>query len=259
MGVLLVVATAAWLIMDDRMAGMDAGPGTDPGRLGFFVSTWVVMMAAMMFPSATPMVSMYAMVERGRRATASSGTRGGGAAAFVVGYLMAWAAFGLLAYGLFELVRSLHIEALSWDRNGPYAAGGVVALAALYELTPLKNACLSRCRNPVGFVISSWRDGRRGAIAMGIHHGAWCVGCCWALMAALFAVGVMSVAWMVFFALLIAAEKLLPWERAVSYAIALVLLALAIGVAWSPADVPGLTVPESPHEESGAEAMPMDH
>jgi predicted metal-binding membrane protein len=256
-GALLLVATAAWVITDDRMAGMDAGPGTDPGQLGFFISAWVVMMAAMMFPSVAPMVSMYAVVERGRRATEPGGAHGEAAAAFLAGYLLAWAGLGLVAYGLFELVRSLDIEALSWDRSGPYVAGGVIALAALYELTPLKHACLSRCRNPIGFVITSWRDGGLGAVTMGIHQGAWCIGCCWALMAALFAVGVMSVAWMVFFALVIAAEKLLPWERAVSYGVAIVLLALAIGVASNPGDVPGLTVPGSTHGESGAGAMSM--
>jgi len=236
-GLLLAVSAVAWLATDGRMEGMDAGPGTDPGALGFYVSVWVVMMAAMMFPSIAPMVSTYSLADR-------SGRRGS-TAAFVGGYLLTWTAFGLVAYGLFELVRSLDVEAFAWDRDGPYVAGAVIAVAALYQLTPLKNACLSRCRNPLGFVITSWRDGRFGAVVMGVHHGAWCVGCCWALMAALFAVGVMSVAWMVFIALLVAAEKLLPWPRAANGAIAALLLALAIGVAWAPSTVPGLTLPDS--------------
>ena len=253
-GLLLAVAALAWLATDGRMAGMDAGPGTDLGALGFYVSVWVVMMAAMMFPSIAPMVSMYAIVDRGKRGEAGHGAT----AAFVAGYLLVWTAFGLLAYGLFELGRSLDLEALSWDRAGPYVAGAVIAVGALYQLTPLKNACLSRCRNPLGFVISSWRDGRLGAVVMGIHHGGWCVGCCWALMAALFAVGVMSVAWMVFVALLVAAEKLLPWQRAVNSAIAAILLLLAVGVAWAPQDVPGLTLPDSPKAESAMGRMSMD-
>jgi predicted metal-binding membrane protein len=249
-GLLLAVSAVAWLTTGRRMAGMDAGPGTDPGALGFYVSAWVVMMAAMMFPSIGPMVSMYGVVDRGRRATAGSAAGRGATSAFVGGYLLTWTAFGLGAYGLFGFVRSLDFQVLAWDRAGPYVAGAVIAFAALYQLTPLKNACLSRCRNPLGFVISSWRDGRLGAVVMGVHHGGWCVGCCWALMAALFAVGVMSVAWMVFIALLVAAEKLLPWERAVNGAIAAILLVLAIGVAWDPHNVPGLTLPDSPHAES---------
>jgi predicted metal-binding membrane protein len=250
-GLLLAVSAVAWLTTGHRMAGMDAGPGTDPGALGFYVSVWVVMMAAMMFPSIAPMVSMYAVVDRSRHVKACNDAGRGATSAFVGGYLLTWTAFGLLAYGLYELARSLDVEALAWDRDGPYAAGAVIAVAALYQLTPLKNACLSRCRNPLGFVISSWRDGRFGAVVMGIHHGGWCVGCCWALMAALFALGVMSVAWMVFIALLVAAEKLLPWERAVSGAIAASLLVLAIGVVWDPHNVPGLTLPDSPGAESG--------
>jgi len=257
-GLLLGVSAAAWLTTEGRMSGMDAGPGTDPGALGFYVSAWVVMMAAMMFPSIAPMVSMYAVVDRGKRAAAGNGAGRGATSAFVGGYLLTWTAFGLLAYGLFELVRSLHIEAFAWDRDGPYVAGALIAVAALYQLAPLKNACLSRCRNPLGFVITSWRDGRLGAVVMGIHHGGWCVGCCWALMAALFAVGVMSTAWMVLIALLIAAEKLLPWERAVNGAIAAILLVLAIGVAWDPQDVPGLTLPDTPQAESVMGGMSMD-
>ena len=257
-GLLLAVAAIAWLATDGRMEGMDAGPGTDPGAVGFYVSVWVVMMAAMMFPSIAPMVSMYAFVDRGKREAEGRDPPRGAIAAFVGGYLLTWTAFGLLAYGLFELARSLDVEALSWDRDGPYVAGAVIGLAALYQLTPLKDACLSRCRNPLGFVLTSWRDGRLGAVAMGIHHGGWCVGCCWALMAALFAVGVMSVPWMAFIALLIAAEKLLPWQRAVNGAIAAILLVLAIGVAWDPQDVPGLTLPDSPPAESAMEGMSMD-
>ena len=253
LALVLAFAVAAWLVADARMVGMDAGPGTDPGTLGFYVSTWVAMMAAMMLPSAAPTVSVYAMVGR-RRRTAGAGAS---VAAFVGGYLLTWLAFGLAAYAFFEIVRSLDLDALDWDRGGPWVAGAVVALAAGYQLTPLKDACLRHCRNPLGFVMGSWREGRSGALAMGIHHGAWCVGCCWALMAALFAVGVMSVAWMAFFAFLVAAEKLIPWGRVLNLAIVVILLALAIGVALSPGDVPGLTLPDSPQAEMAREGMEM--
>jgi predicted metal-binding membrane protein len=255
LGVLLVVAAVAWWTIDDRMAGMDSGPGTDPGGVGFYVSAWVAMMAAMMLPSMTPVVSTYAIVDRGRRATQPGRSVITGTVAFVGGYLLTWTVFGIVAYGSFELVRSLDVDAFGWDREGPYLAGAVILLAALYQLTPVKDACLAKCRNPLGFVISAWRDGRRGAVVMGIHHGGWCVGCCWALMAMLFAVGIMSVGWMVFVALLVAAEKLLPWARAVNGAIAAILVVLAIGVAWAPQDVPGLTVPHSPAAQSAMGEM----
>ena len=117
LGALLVVAAVAWWTIDDRMAGMDAGPGTDPGGLGFYVSAWVAMMAAMMFPSVAPMVSTYAIVDRGRRAT-QSGVRPGHRC-LRRRLPVTWTAFGLLAYGLFELVRSLDIDAFAWDRDGP--------------------------------------------------------------------------------------------------------------------------------------------
>ena len=122
-------------------------------------------------------------------------------------------------------------------------AGGILVVAAVYELTPLKEVCLRHCRSPLGFLLGSWRDGLTGALQMGAKHGAWCVGCCWALMAALFALGVMSIAWMAFVAALIAAEKTLPWGRAVTYGTAAILLALGVLIVAAPDAIPGLTVP----------------
>jgi predicted metal-binding membrane protein len=232
------------------MRGMDAGPGTDVGSLGFYTSVWVVMMAAMMFPSIAPMVVMHARIRAGR---VNDGRRLPLTVLFVAGYLVAWTAFGLAAYGLFTLARSLSIDALSWDRGGPYVAGGVVCAAAVYQLTPLKDACLSRCRSPFWFLLHRWRPGRLGALRMGASHGAWCVGCCWALMAMLFALGVMSVVWMAFVASLIAVEKLLPWKAVANRGIAVLLLVLGLAVALAPERVPGLTLPnESRMSMSGA-------
>ena len=118
-------------------------------------------------------------------------------------------------------------------------------MAAVYELTPLKDVCLGKCRSPLGFLLGSWRDGATGAIRMGATNGAWCVGCCWALMASLFALGVMSVAWMAFVAGLIAVEKLLPWRRVATYGVALLLLALGLLLLISPDSLAGLTIPSS--------------
>jgi predicted metal-binding membrane protein len=197
------------------------------------------MMGAMMFPSMAPMVAMYAALQRGRRAKAMPAPAGA-TAFFVAGYFVTWTAAGLVAYALVQATRGV----VSWDDGGRYVAAGVLLAAAAYEFTPLKAVCLKHCRSPLGFVLEHWRDGRDGALRMGILHGAWCVGCCWALMAALFALGVMSLAWMALVAVLIATEKLLPWRRAAVAAVTITLVALAIGVAASPESVPALTVPD---------------
>ena len=136
---------------------------------------------------------------------------------FASGYLLTWTGAGLLAFGISDAGGRLLGDVLAWDYAGRWVAGGTLALAAAYELTPLKTVCLRHCRSPLGFLLGSWREGLSGALAMGAKHGAWCVGCCWALMASLFALGVMSIAWMAFVAGLIAAEKTLPWGRAVTY------------------------------------------
>jgi predicted metal-binding membrane protein len=233
---LLAIAAAAWWWSADRMAGMDAGPGTDLGALGWFAGVWVVMMTAMMFPSLAPTVALYTTMTR-RRAP-------GRALLFAAGYLLVWGAAGMAAYALFDVANSLFGANLAWDAGGRWCAAGVLAVAALYELTPLKEACLGKCRSPVGFLLGSWRDGRSGALEMGSRHAVWCLGCCWALMAALFALGVMSITWMAFVAALIALEKTLPWRRAATWSTAAILLALAIAVLAAPDAVPGFVVPD---------------
>src|SRR5438093_2682518 len=177
------------------MAGMDAGPGTDPCSLGFYVGAWVVMMAAMMFPSIAPMVLVYNKIHTRRRELGKE-VAPGATAVFVGGYLISWTIFGLAAYAVFDTIHSLSIDALSWDRGGKYLAGIVIASAALYQLTPAKNACLKKCRGPLDFVLGGWRDGYVGALRLGLSHGAWCVGCCWSLMVGLFALRVMTLGWM---------------------------------------------------------------
>ncbi|MGH2979049.1 MAG: DUF2182 domain-containing protein [Solirubrobacterales bacterium] len=242
---------------------MDAGPGTDPGSLGFYVGAWVVMMAAMMFPSIAPMVLMYRRIHRRRRELGKA--RPGATVLFVAGYLIAWTGFGLAAYALLETTRSLSIDALSWNENGKYVAGGVIVAAAVYQLTPAKDVCLRKCRGPLDFVLGYWRNGYGGALRMGVEHGAWCVGCCWALMAALFALGVMSVGWMVFVAALISTEKMLPWKAIANRGIAALLVTLGVAVALVPGQVPGLTLPDSSaareammRMEGGSMKMPAD-
>jgi len=231
---LLALAALAWWSAAGRMAGMDEGPGTALGALGWFLGVWTVMMAAMMLPSAAPTVALYARLA-GERWRA-------GPWAFVAGYLLTWAAAGLLAYALAAAARALLGDSVTWDGAGRWLAGGTLFVAAAYELTPVKHACLSRCRSPLGFLVGSWRDGVGGALDMGARHGVWCLGCCWALMASLFALGVMSLAWMAFVAALIALEKTFPWDG-VTYATAMILLVLGVALIAAPDAIPGLTVP----------------
>ena len=225
----------AWWSTAERMAGMDAGPGTDLGALGWFVGVWVVMTAAMMFPSVSPTVALYARMTQQRGLTRSL--------LFASAYLLVWAAAGIAAYGLCRLGRGVLGAELAWNTGGRWFAGGLLAVGAFYELTPLKHVCLEKCRSPLGFLLGTWRDGRRGALAMGARHAAWCLGCCWALMAALFALGVMSLVWMAVVAALITLEKTLPWRRVATWGTAAVLLALAVLIIAAPHTIPGLVVP----------------
>jgi len=236
---LLALAALGWIVTDDRMDGMVAGPGMDLGGLGFYVTVWVVMMAAMMFPSAAPAVLVYHRMRAPADGKPERAPRDA-TALFVGGYLAVWTAVGLFAYVLLEALRKIHFDAIAWDRGGPYLAGAVIVTAAVYELTPWKDLCLTHCRSPLMFLAEHWRSGRAGALRVGAVHGARCVGCCWALMAVLFAVGVMSIGWMAFVAALIAVEKLLPWRRVANLGVAGLLLALGLAVAFFPDQVPGL-------------------
>jgi predicted metal-binding membrane protein len=235
--VLFALAALAWWSTIDRMRDMDAGPWTALGALGWFLGVWVVMMAAMMLPSVAPTVALYSRMTRVRSPLLPL--------LFATGYFVVWGAVGALAFAVVAVAG----DALAWDEAGRWIGGVTLVVAAAYELTPLKHVCLQKCRSPLGFLLGAWRDGRAGALQMGARHGAWCVGCCWALMASLFALGVMSIAWMAFVAGLIAAEKILPWRRVATYGTAAVLLALGVLLLAAPDAVPALTIP-------GGDAMP---
>jgi predicted metal-binding membrane protein len=163
----------------------------------------------------------------------------------------------MLGYALVEGVRSLDLGVLAWDEAGPYVAGGAILAAAIFQLSPLKSRSLRRCRNPSAFVSEHWRPGPVGALRMGIEHGRVCVASSWALMAALFALGVMSVGWMVLVAALIAAEKLLPWRAVATRGIAVLLAVLGIASPSHPrpcpAGVPGSSLNAPAIEEMGME------
>ncbi len=240
-GLLLAGALAAWIVTVDQMQGMDAGPGTDLGGLGWYLGVWVTMMAAMMLPSVAPMVLIFARVsrERHRRAKATFVPTW----IFVTGYLAAWTGYGFVAYGIFRLVTAFDSGVFAWDRAGPYFAGGAIAAAGIYQLTQLKEFCLRHCRGPLHFVFHGWREGRIGALRMGVEHGLFCVGCCWGLMVILFALGVMSLFWMAVVAGIIFAEKVLPYGLRLSRVFAVAFVAFGVWVAAAPASVPGLTDP----------------
>ncbi len=257
LGGLLALAIVAWLLTADRMGGMESIPGMALGGLGFYVTVWVAMMAAMMVPSVAPTVLTYDRL-RGDSTDRESGTPRDATALFVCGYLLVWTAAGLVAYALYELVRSLDPSFLAWDEAGQYVTAGVILAAAAYQLTFVKQTCLKSCRSPATVLAERWREGRLGAVELGIRYGAWCLGCCWALMAALFAVGVMSVGWMAVIASFIAAERLLPWPTAARLAVALSLFVLGLAVALVPADVPGFAEPDGGmHGGGSGEAMQM--
>jgi predicted metal-binding membrane protein len=238
------------------MQGMDAGPGTDLGSFGWFAGVWAVMMAAMMLPSLVPMAGAYARLARGGSADATpqSLLR---TTVFTAGYLLTWVLVGVVAWLVFKAVRSFDLSFLGWDDGGRYVAGGVILFAALYELTPLKRTCLRHCRDR-DLLTADWREGSSGALRMGLDQGAYCVGSSWALMAALFALGVMSITWMVVIAALIVLEKVLPWRERAEAVTVVVLLALAIGVAFFPGQVPGLTTPDSAAAMRAMDRMSMD-
>jgi predicted metal-binding membrane protein len=211
---LFTLAGAGWWWTVHRMRGMDAGPWTGLGTLGWFLGVWVVMMAAMMFPSVAPTIALYSRMTRQRSPVSPL--------LFAGGYLVTWAGAGLVAFAIAGVLGRVPGDVLAWGRAGRWIAGATLVVAAVYELTPFKDVCLGKCRSPLGFLLGSWRDGRRGALRMGMKNGAWCVGCCWALMAA---------------------EKTLPWRRVATYGTAALLLVLALMLFVKPAAIPALNVP----------------
>jgi len=250
-GALLGAALVGWIVTYQRMHGMDAGPGTDLGGLGWYLGIWVTMMAAMMLPSVAPMVLVFSRVNRERARRGSLGAAP--TWVFVAGYLVAWTAYGLVAYALFRVGKEAAPNFLAWNRGGGYVAGAALVFAGLYELTPLKDVCLRHCRGPLHFVLGGWREGQAGAMRMGVEHGIYCVGCCWGLMVALFALGVMSLTWTAVIAAVIFVQKVLPFGDRLELLFATAFIALGVWVAVSPGTVPGLHVPGH-----GAPAMQMD-
>ncbi|MDH3242553.1 MAG: DUF2182 domain-containing protein [Alphaproteobacteria bacterium] len=185
---------------------------------------WWVMMLGMMVPSAAPMILLYARLQRRKLAHEAPGRR---IALFALGYLLAWLGFSIAATVLQWGLGTLALMSPMMASTSPALAVAIFLLAGAYQLTPLKQACLAHCRAPVEFLSRHWRPGDGGALVMGLHHGAYCVGCCWVLMALLFATGVMNLLWVAVIAIFVLLEKVLPAGRWVSRAGAFALFALA--------------------------------
>ena len=200
--------------------------------LAMFVM-WVAMMAAMMVPASAPMIAMVATIGRNRRDRAAPYAP---TAVFVAGYLAVWSGFSALATLAQWALEQAGVLDATMAGASPVFVGAVLLSAGLYQMTPLKARCLSQCRSPLGFLTMNWREGMAGAFGLGARHGAFCVGCCWALMLLLFAAGVMNVFAIAALTALVLAERLLPWGERLARAVGIALLlaglgALAYGVA----------------------------
>jgi predicted metal-binding membrane protein len=205
--------------------------------LAAFLGGWVVMMAAMMFPAAAPMTHAFARSTRGTNAPARATLL---IALFLSGYLLVWGGLGLAVFLANELASELADNSDRIVDAGPYIGGVFLIGAGIYQFTSFKQWCLSKCRSPLSFVLKEWRSGTVGALAMGVKHGLYCLGCCIGLMVGLIVVGVMSIPWMVTLACLIFAEKVTRWGPQIARATAVVMFAAGVALIVYGEKLPGL-------------------
>jgi predicted metal-binding membrane protein len=221
------------------MAGMDMNGWNWDSFITFLIA-WAVMMAAMMFPAVSPLLLLYHRMAGGRRAS-------GGACAptwtFASGYLLVWTVAGGVTWALVQVSIDLASRLGSAEREtwAPIALGATLVVAGIYQFSPLKVTCLRQCQSPAGFLMTHWRSGYRGAVRMGVVHGAYCLGCCWALFAVLVGAGVMSLAWMLLLTLIVFAEKVLPLHSWAPRAVGITFLFLGVLVGVGSFDMPWRT------------------
>lgn len=236
---LLVLTVGAWVVLlwGASWPVMTVG-GLTMGLSGpLFVTMWVVMTVAMMFPSAAPMILTFAQISAGKRQRGQAHVP---TWVFVGAYLLVWTLSGVVAYGAALLVTQA-VEQAAWVMDHASRIGGVVILlAGVYQLTPLKRACLTKCRTPRQFIMTSWRDGYGGAFRMGVEHGLFCLGCCWLLSVILFPLGIMNIAAMAVVTLVIFAEKTLPGGFFASRSIGGALIVIGLVILVAPALLPAL-------------------
>ncbi|PJG45864.1 metal-binding protein [Sphingobium sp. LB126] len=203
---------------------MPADVSWSAGRFALTLAMWWVMMVAMMLPSAAPMILLYARVVAHRDPARRPATE-----SFLAGYLLAWGLFSLLVtMAQWRLSAAAMFAPMAMASSSRWLSAGLLVAAGLYQLSPWKDACLRQCRNPALFLSRHYRTGRMGALRMGMIHGAWCVGCCWMLMALLFVGGIMNLAWIALLTVLVALEKLLPWGRLVALTAGLACMLLGV-------------------------------
>lgn len=211
----VALSLLSWGILVSPRHGHSITAAWDPGSLLISVVMWAVMMVAMMLPSATPMILAFIRLLHQRQPRPVALTLSW---LFVAGYLLAWTAFSLVA-GLAQWgLHGLGLMTTAMGRTDPLPGGVMLMAAGAFQWSGFKNACLSQCRSPLDFLLHQWRDGTGGALTMGLHHGTYCVGCCWALMLLMFAGGVMNLAWMGAIAVYVLLEKLVPGLRQLEHA-----------------------------------------
>lgn len=239
-GSLAAVSIVAWVLTVREMGDMGLGlmtPSMTMGRpvsvanAGLYILLWGIMMVAMMFPSIAPMVMLFSTISRRNREQADPLVP---VWLFVVGYTLVWTLTGSLAYAGDVAIQSLPHTLPGLRAYGPALGGGLLVLAGLYQLTPLKYLCLTQCRSPLGFLLQHWRKGMWGAFLMGFHHGAFCLGCCWSLMAVMFVMGTMNLLWMGILALVIFMEKIVPHGVALGKGVGIALIGLGLLLAAYP-------------------------
>ncbi len=192
-----------------KMGGPEMDSWSIASLLPLFLM-WAIMMVAMMLPSAAPMLLTFAAVARNRRRAERPYVP---VSVFAAGYLAIWCIFSLLAaLGQWFLHRAALLSPMM-ESSSVYLAGGLLLAAGIFQFTPLKRSCLTHCRAPLEFIMTRWREGWRGAFGMGVEHGAFCAGCCWALMALLFVLGVMNILWIAALTIIVALEKILPCAK----------------------------------------------
>lgn len=197
--------------MSNTMSRMATPVAWNVGYAVLMFFMWWIMMIAMMLPSAAPMVLLHAKIARSSSARANMPAAPWSTASFTLGYLLCWAAFSMVAVALQRAFESFGLlSPMMLNSTNTLFAGGILVLAGLYQMTPLKKACLEHCRSPIAFLSQNWRDGSGGALVLGLQHGVYCLGCCWGLMAILFFGGIMNLYWIIGLALIVFLEKLLP-------------------------------------------------
>jgi predicted metal-binding membrane protein len=237
LGVLLVLAALAWglLIWQAPMMNNQARGLTMGMSAVLFIAIWALMMVAMMFPAAAPMILMFSAVYIGKRRQEQPFVP---TWIFVSAYLLVWVSCGVLAYFLAIGAEMLAGQSMWLMENAPRIGGAILVIAGLYQLSPLKNICLAKCRTPLQFLLTSWHDGYAGAFRMGIEHGVFCLGCCWPLFVILFPLGIMNIAVMAAVTVLIFAEKALPIGRQISQLAGVGLIVYGVLVLFLPAALP---------------------